>query len=139
MEIRIANESDKKSIMALRYEVFVNEQNVPPEIEVDEYDADALHFIAESDGVAIGCARVVLSKNDAHIGRLAVSKSYRGNGIGSGICRFILDYCLSNGYKNIWLNSQLHAVRFYEGLGFRKQGVMFYEAGIPHFKMSYLV
>lgn len=138
MEIRIANELDKKSVFELRFEVFVNEQNVPPEIEVDEHDADALHIIAKHDGVTVGCARVILSDHDAHIGRLAVKKSYRGRGFGSLICHFAVDYCIKNGCNNIWLNSQLHAVKFYERLGFQKQGDLFSEAGILHFKMSFV-
>ncbi len=136
MNIRIATQEDRQEVFALRFEVFVNEQNVPPQIELDAEDTHALHIIAEESGVAIGCARVIFSERDAHIGRLAVKKAYRGTGVGSKICRFITDYCLGQGYTHIWLNSQLHAVGFYEKLGFREQGEIFEEAGIEHIRMS---
>ncbi len=138
MNIHIANETEKQSAFALRLEVFVDEQDVPPEIELDEEDAQALHIIAEDDGVIVGCARLILNENDAHIGRLAVRKSCRGRGIGSDICRFIIDYCDNNQCGYIWLNSQLHAVGFYKKLGFSEEGDIFTEAGIQHIKMSLL-
>ncbi len=136
MNIRIATEKDKQLVFALRFEVFVDEQNVPPEIELDDEDAHALHIIAEENGIAVGCARVILSGNDVHIGRLAVKRSYRGQGIGSAVCRFIIDYCRKQGYIHIWLNSQLQAVGFYSRLGFESQGEIFMEAGIEHIKME---
>ncbi len=136
MNIRIATESDKPLVYALRFEVFVDEQKVPPEIELDAEDAHATHIIAESDGIAIGCARVILTENDAHIGRLAVKASFRSSGVGSAICKFIIDDCRERGIKHIWLNSQLHAVEFYRRLGFQPQGDIFTEAGIKHIQMS---
>lgn len=135
MQIRIADEKDIKSVFSLRFEVFVDEQNVPPEIEIDNEDDNAIHIIAEENGNAIGCGRLVLGEFDAHIGRLAVKKTHRGSGIGAKICEFIIDYCYDNGYKNIWLNSQLQAKTFYEKLGFIPQGETFIEAGIEHIKM----
>ncbi len=135
MEIRIAKKEDMEKVFALRCEVFVAEQSVPPEIELDEYDASALHIIAEQCGVAIGCARVIFTENEAHIGRLAVKKSERGRGVGSGLCRFIISHCKEKGIFDIWLNSQLHAYGFYEKLGFKPQGERFFEAGIEHVKM----
>ena len=135
MEIRIATETDKREVLNLRLEVFVNEQNVPPEIELDSYDQNALHIIALEQGSTVGCARVIFSQNEAHIGRLAVKKEYRGKHIGLEICKFIIEYCSKIGYKNIWLNSQLHAIDFYKKLNFKPQGEIFTEAGIEHIKM----
>lgn len=135
MEIRIAKGNDIEKVYALRNEVFVNEQNVPPEIEIDEEDKYATHIIAEENGVAVGCARVIF-EDGGHIGRLAVKKSERGKEIGREICLYIIDYCRENGYDRVWLNSQLHAVGFYEKLGFVKRGETFFEAGIEHVKME---
>lgn len=135
MEVRIAKGSDIERVYALRNEVFVVEQNVPPEIEIDEEDKHATHIIAEENGVAAGCARVIF-EDGGHIGRLAVKKSERGKGIGREICLYIIDYCRENGYDRVWLNSQLHAVGFYEKLGFVKRGETFFEAGIEHVKME---
>ena len=135
MEIRIAKGNDIEKVYALRNEVFVVEQNVPPEIEIDEEDKHATHIIAEENGVTVGCARVIF-EDGGHIGRLAVKKSERGKGIGREICLYIIDYCRENGYDRVWLNSQLHAVGFYEKLGFSRRGETFFEAGIEHVKME---
>ncbi len=135
MEIRLAKESELSAVFALRYEVFVLEQKVSPEIELDLEDTYAQHFLVKSNEMVIGCARAILSDRDAHIGRLAVKKEYRGQGVGSQICRYIIEHCKEQGCSNIWLNSQLHAVEFYEKLGFKKQGEIFLEAEIEHIKM----
>jgi predicted GNAT family N-acyltransferase len=136
MEIRIASANDIKNVYALRNEVFVNEQNVPPEIEIDEEDKHATHIIAEENGVTVGCARILFGDDGGHVGRLAVKRSERGRGIGGEICRFIISLCRERGYKRIWLNSQLHAVGFYEKLGFSPCGETFFEAGIEHIEME---
>ena len=136
MQIHIANTSEKEKVFALRFEVFVDEQNVPPEIEIDEKDDNAIHIIAEEEGVTVGCARAVLSENSAYIGRIAVKKNLRGRHIGLQICRFVIDYCEEQGCKYIWLNAQVQAQGFYEKLGFKSEGEPFMEAGIEHIKMS---
>ncbi len=136
MNIHIANEQEKRAVYALRFDVFVNEQKVPPEIELDEEDEKALHIIAEDSGVTVGCARLILHEGEGHVGRLAVKRSYRGQGVGTEICRFVIDYCKKHGYRKIWLNSQIQAVDFYEKLGFEKEGDLFIEAGIEHIKME---
>ncbi len=82
-----------------------------------------------------GCARLITDKDGGHIGRLAVKKKYRGRHIGADICRFVIDYCRAEGYDSVWLNSQLHAVGFYEKLGFVTEGEFFVEADIKHIKM----
>ncbi len=135
MNIHIADKNEISEVLALRVEVFVNEQNVPPEIELDSEDAHAIHIIAKDGELTVGCARVILSGNEAHIGRLAVKKSYRRHGVGSAICSFIVDLCRERSVMYIWLNSQLHAVGFYEKLGFVPEGENFFEAGIEHIKM----
>ncbi len=137
MEIRIAAEKDMAAIYALRVEVFVDEQGVPREIELDAEDSAATHYLAEADGVAVGCGRVLWNGKSAHIGRLAVKRSFRGRGIGAAVCRYILADCRKRGSESIWLNAQLHAVGFYKTLGFCPEGDIFLEAGIEHVKMVY--
>ncbi len=136
MSIHIAAKEDMPAVFALRFEVFVDEQQVPPEIELDAEDATAVHIIAEENGEAIGCARVLRHGDSAHIGRLAVKKSRRGQGIGASVCRYAIDICRKAGCKHIGLNSQLHAAGFYEKLGFRRHGRIFMEAGIEHIAME---
>ncbi len=135
MEIRRADARDMEAVFSLRVEVFVKEQKVAPEIELDAEDAHAWHFIAEEDGAIVGCARVIAEDGSAHIGRLAVKRERRGCGVGAGICRFIIAHCRERGYGHIWLNAQLHAVDFYKRLGFRPEGECFWEAGIEHVRM----
>ncbi len=136
MKIRIANKNDMPSVFALRLEVFVNEQNVPREIELDDEDDFACHFIAEENGTAVGCARVVMNGNDAHLGRIAVKKTHRGRGIGAAVCRYAIEYCRSQNSSRIWIHAQLHAAGFYEKLGFVPVGDIFMEAGIEHIEME---
>ena len=136
MEIKIAAKEEIDAVLALRVEVFVGEQGVPPHIELDAEDEGALHIIAIENGVTVGCARVILHHGAAHIGRLAVKKSYRGRGTGTAICRFVIDHCRACGCTRIWLNAQLHAVGFYEKLGFVPRGEVFVEAGMEHIEMT---
>ncbi len=136
MKIKIASEQERQAVFALRYEVFVNEQGVPPEIELDREDETALHILAEEDGMTVGCARVIFHAGEAHIGRLAVKKAYRGRGVGAAICRFVIEHCKENGCLRIWLGAQLHAVGFYEKLGFQPKGEIFVEAGMEHIEME---
>ncbi len=136
MEIRMAQTSEEMAaVFGLRFEVFVDEQKVPREIELDEEDTHALHFLALDGDTAIGCARLLFEDGKGHIGRLAVKKAYRSQGVGSAICRFIMEACRERGCTHFWLNAQLRAVGFYESLGFRPQGETFWEAGIEHIQM----
>ncbi len=139
MEIRIATPADMDSVYAVRYEVFVKEQGVSIAEERDEHDAIARHYLVEMDGICVGCARVLTDEGQAHIGRLAVKKSFRGRGIGAAICRFVVEDCCAAGCERIWLNSQLHAIGFYEKLGFSAEGEVFLDAGIEHRRMEMTV
>ncbi len=136
MTISIADKKDMKDVFALREEVFIKEQNVPAEIELDCEDENATHIIARDGDTTIGCARIIFSEHEAHIGRFAVKKAWRGKGIGANVFRFITEYCESRGCTRIWFNAQLHAVGFYEKLGYKKKGKIFIEAGIEHIEME---
>ena len=119
----------------IRLEVFVAEQNVPLEEERDEWDETALHFLAMLDGIAIGTARVILKEAGAiaKISRVAVSKSARGLGIGAALIRHI-ENAVDCG--QFLLDAQMHALVFYERLGYAAYGEAFIEAGIPHRHMQ---
>ncbi len=137
MEIRVANEKDKKQIMKLRIEVFVNEQNVPVEIELDKKDDTATHIIALENNICVGCGRILIEGNEGHLGRFAVKKNMRNCGIGAKICKFAIDYCTNHSCNYIWLNAQLQAKGFYEKVGFKPVGKPFFEGGIEHIKMEF--
>ena len=125
-------ESNTKNICAIRYEVFVEEQNVPEELEIDGLDGEAKHVLAFVDGVPIGTGRIL---DDGHIGRVAVLKDYRGFGIGKLIMKELIKWAQDITLKKVWLSSQWHVHSFYLDLGFVCVGDIYKEAGIDHIKM----
>lgn len=120
----------------IRREVFIEEQGVPEELEMDDLDKDAIHVLASVDGKPAGCGRLLLHGKDARIGRVAVRKAIRGNGIGSGICKLLITLAAERGVQKIHIDAQLSAVDFYTRLGFEKLGETFMEAGIEHVRME---
>lgn len=134
-----ATEEDRAASMKIRFTVFVDEQNVPPELEPDEYDTDALHLLMiEPEGrTAIGTARIVDKGNGiAKIGRVAVLKAWRGGGRGDRLMRAALEAAKAGGYTTAILDAQTYVIPFYEKLGFLAEGPEFDDAGIPHRRMS---
>jgi predicted GNAT family N-acyltransferase len=113
----------------IRFTVFVDEQRVPPELEMDEHDATSVHALAFADGKAIGTGRLL---PDGHIGRMAVLKEWRGRGVGLALLRALVDAARERGDRDVVLNSQVHALGFYGAEGFKAEGAVYEEAGIPH-------
>lgn len=113
----------------IRFQVFVREQRVPAEIELDDMDAPSLHAIAFENEKAIGTGRLL---PDGHIGRMAILKEWRRRGIGAAILRALIDAAERRGDREIALSAQLHAVEFYRTQGFEPVGDVYEEAGIPH-------
>ncbi len=127
-------ESDGKPLRALRQKVFIEEQRVPVEDEWDGLDDGAQHIIAQtSQGHVVGTARLLPS---GQIGRMAVLKDYRGNGLGANILRLAVETALIHG-RQPFLHAQTHAIPFYEKQGFIVEGDVFMDAGIPHRNMVY--
>jgi len=120
---------------AIRMRVFVREQHVAAEIELDRDDQRAIHFLAVSSGRAVGTARVVLRGNSAKIGRMAVLKTYRRQGVGSRLLQRAVATARQLGATNIYLHAQVPVIGFYEAMGFHSVGAVFDEAGIAHRKM----
>lgn len=116
----------------IRFEVFVREQRVPPEIEMDEHDVASLHALAYVDGKAVGTGRLL---PDGHIGRMAVLRESRASGVGSAILLRLIDAARRRGLREVRLSAQTHALGFYQRLGFVAAGEVFEEAGIPHQEM----
>ena len=119
-------------ICAIRYKVFVDEQNVPEELEIDGFDGEAKHVLIFVDGLPIGTGRIL---SDGHIGRVAVLKNYRGLGIGKSIMKELIKCAQDLSLEKVWLSSQWHAHSFYLDLGFVCVGEIYKEAGIDHIKM----
>ena len=118
---------------AIRFEVFVDEQKVPAEIELDDMDAVCLHAVAyDGAGQAIGTGRLL---PDGHIGRMAVRQPGRGTGVGGAILTLLLEKARERGDAAVVLNAQTVAAPFYARHGFVQQGEVFEEAGIAHVEM----
>ena len=130
---RIHSDSDTKASRQIREEVFVVEQQVPPEIEYDEYEQNSTHILARLDGVPVGTARWRKTERGHKLERFAVLKSARGKGVGEALVKFVLNQIEDS--EPAYLNSQVSAIPFYARQGFEATGGIFYEAGIPHRKM----
>jgi predicted GNAT family N-acyltransferase len=113
----------------IRFAVFVEEQRVPREIELDARDAECIHALARLDGRAVGTGRLL---PDAHIGRMAVLKECRAMGVGSRILESLVQRARERGDSEVVLSAQVHALAFYARHGFSAFGEAYEEAGIPH-------
>ena len=125
--------------MAIRDNVFVGEQNVPPELERDGRDDDCLHYLVTMDGEIIGTARVMVMDDRFKFQRVAVLPSARGAGVGGKLMDFMMADLAQRadaGEKHFFLSSQVDAVPFYERLGFDSCSDIYIDAGIEHRDMK---
>ena len=119
----------------IRFEVFVEEQKVPAELEMDHMDAVCVHAVAyDGTSTPIGTGRLL---PDGHIGRMAVRKGARGSGVGGALLQALMAQAKARGDRQVMLSSQTHAAPFYERHGFQIEGDEFFEAGIAHINMTY--
>jgi predicted GNAT family N-acyltransferase len=119
----------------LRCEVFVVEQGVPVELELDELDASATHLVAICDEEVVGTLRILEHEGAAKIGRVAVRAAARGTGIGARLMDRAAAIALARGFVEIVLHAQVTVAGFYRRLGYVEEGDLFEEAGIPHVSM----
>ena len=136
MEMHI-EEGDWKTLQhdceRVRLMVFVAEQHVPKEEELDEWDAKSRHFIArDAQHMVMGCARLLPT---GQIGRLAVLKPFRRRGVGGALLEAVLRSAKAAGMREVWMYAQTHAEGFYAAHGFALEGERFMEAGIEHIMM----
>lgn len=131
----------QRDLVKIRTEVFMQEQHVSAADEWDGFDEQAIHFLVCSPAEdALGCARLLHEEVDGHpfyhIGRVAIRKPFRGQGLGRELMRFIIAFCKKTAPgSNIYLHAQIDRRCFYEALGFVVQGDEFMDAGIPHISM----
>lgn len=137
IEIRMANwqqAEDRHLLSGIRREVFIEEQGVAEDIELDAHDAGSLHVLAASgNGRVVGCARVM---PNGQIGRMAVLLHCRGAGIGARLLQAAIAAAQDAGLNPIFLHAQRHAEGFYRRFGFTPIGDAFHEADIEHIKMT---
>jgi predicted GNAT family N-acyltransferase len=113
----------------IRFAVFVEEQGVPAEIELDEMDEHCMHALAFQQNEAVGTGRLL---PDGHIGRMAVLKAWRGRGVGAALLERLVQAARQRGDAEVVLSAQVHALGFYRAHGFTAHGEVYEEAGIPH-------
>ncbi|MEC9006592.1 MAG: GNAT family N-acetyltransferase [Candidatus Neomarinimicrobiota bacterium] len=138
MEVKIKlvhTKKERENILKIRKNVFIDEQNIPTEIEIDAFEESANYIIAYIDEVPVGTARWREVDNDIKLERFAVLKNYRKKGIGKQLTEFIIDKTHKD--KIIFLNSQKSAIGFYQKVGFETVGPFFEEANKLHQRMIF--
>ncbi|MCA0042035.1 GNAT family N-acetyltransferase [Celeribacter litoreus] len=134
MTVTIAPTEDVDACIALRIEVFVGEQGIPMEEEIDDLDDVSTHLLATDEtGAPVGTARVYEQGEIGKIGRVCVAKSQRGTGLGAKLVQACVDELRSrNHLSTAKLSAQTYAIGFYEKVGFEAVGEEYPDAGIPH-------
>jgi len=131
---KVTDPADLEKVFAIRREVFVGEQNCPPELEWENEDV-SIHFLATVDGEAAGASRWRKTDKGYKLERFAVLKPYRGKGTGQALVQAVLDDLPADA-NCIYMHAQIDAVTLYQRFGFVKVGEQFEEAGIQHFTME---
>ncbi len=128
----VENQNELEDAFTIRKIVFVNEQNVPIDEEIDQFEEKATHFVMYQEDVPIGAGRFRLVDGYGKVERICVVKEARKTGAGKTIMKAIESHAINQGLKKLKLNAQTHAIPFYAGLGFEVVSEEFLDAGIPH-------
>jgi predicted GNAT family N-acyltransferase len=120
----------------IREKVFIQEQKVTPQLEWDGMDEKAIHFLVFNDKAAIGCARAIVIKDHMQLGRMAVLKEYRSQGIGSALIEKAMTTAKLNQLSAIYISAQCHAIDFYKKFGFEVTSDIYLDAEILHRDMT---
>ena len=132
----VETESELEAAIQVRFRVFVAEQAVPPEEELDEDDATASHAVALLQGQIIGTGRLMRREGStAQIGRMAVDAACRRKGVGGRILEFLEETARTEGLRHSMLHAQEYVKSFYAAHGYREHGDTFLDAAIPHIEM----
>ena len=132
----IDGKDNLKDAFKVRFEVFVNEQKVNSDIEIDEFDKTSKHFVFYDGKTPVGTGRVVKNNDQYSIGRICVLKEYRGQKIGDLIVRMLIEKTFELGATNITIQAQTYVEKFYENFGFISFGYVFDEADIDNISMK---
>ena len=130
------NEELRKAAFAVRHSVFVIEQGVNPGLEYDSHEEESVHYLLTDDGCYVGAARWRKTVQGIKLERFAVLEPFRDKGYGAMILELVLQDVLRENLP-VYLHAQLRAVPFYEKHGFRKEGDVFTEADMMHYRMTY--
>lgn len=146
--VPVTSMDELREALAVRFRVFVDEQHVPADEEIDAYDAsptgtqstEAFHVLARTDGATIGAARLLLDAptgGAVHLGRVAVLAEWRRSGVGNSLMERLHGEARARGYVRVEISAQTHAIPFYERLGYVAEGPVYLEAGIEHRAMHF--
>jgi predicted GNAT family N-acyltransferase len=136
LQIRLVkNKSELERVFKIRTEVFVEGQDVPAEIEYDEFENISKHVIVIYRKRTIGCARIRPVNGKLKLERIAILDEYRGKKLGVKLMNYLVKYCKRKRVKDVYMHAQYYLRRFYEKFGFGEKGKIFYEAGIRHIVM----
>ena len=127
---------DFSEALKIRVPVFVEEQKVPKERELDSNDKISYHVVLYEKQIPVACGRLYFTGGVAHIGRVAVLKEYRRKGYATKVCKKLIDIAISKKFSDITLDAQSYVVGLYEKLGFKVVGDEFLDENMPHFKME---
>ncbi len=139
--IFVTTPAQMEQALSIRRAVFIEEQGVPEDLEIDEHDRPPAwgktveHALLSEDGAAVATGRLLLeggAGHNAHVGRVAVLAGRRRSGRGRELMEALQERARGLGYPGITLAAQLHAVGFYERLGYAARGDVFLDAGIEH-------
>ncbi len=137
MKIEIVKWIDEYELLTMiREKVFIEEQKVTSQLEWDGMDKDAIHFLAFKDKKGVGCARAFVIQNRMQLGRMAVLREYRGEGIGSALIETAMTLAKLNQLSGIYISAQCHAIDFYKKFGFEVTSDIYLDAEIPHRDMK---
>ena len=128
----VENQQELEDAFSIRKTVFVEEQNVPLEEEIDQFEDEAVHFVLHHDGSAIGAGRFRVVDGYGKVERICVLKEARKTGAGKSIMNGIETHARDQGLHKLKLSAQTHAIPFYAGLGYEVVSEEFLDAGIPH-------
>ena len=133
MNVKVCeNENEIQDAFSVRRIVFIEEQNVPEEEEIDQYEEDSVHFVSYQEGSPIAAGRFRVVDGFGKVERICVLKEARNTGAGKAIMREVEAYAQENGLHKLKLNAQTHAIPFYANLGYEVVSEEFLDAGIPH-------
>ncbi|KHD85182.1 GNAT family N-acetyltransferase [Heyndrickxia ginsengihumi] len=137
MHVKIVeNDKERADAYYVRKTVFVEEQLVPLEEEIDQYEDVSTHFVLYDEHEPVGAGRFRLVDGKGKIERICIVPDYRGKGAGKLLMLEIEDFAKTQPVTTLKLNAQVHAIPFYERLGYRITSDEFLDAGIPHKSME---
>lgn len=136
MKIKVVEtNNEQEQAYHVRTIVFVEEQKVPAEEEIDQHEKEAIHFIGYKDNEPIAASRLRFADDYGKLERICILKNHRGNSYGTQIIQVMEDEISKKGYAKAKLSAQTHAEKFYERLGYKTVSGEFLDAGIPHITM----